>query len=34
MTAKNYAASFTVDQSPDDVFAAINNPARRNRRPY
>ena len=25
MTAKNYAASFTVDQSPDDVFAAINN---------
>jgi Activator of Hsp90 ATPase homolog 1-like protein len=25
MTAKNYTASFTVDQSPDDVFAAINN---------
>jgi hypothetical protein len=25
MTAKNYAASFMVDQSPDDVFAAINN---------
>jgi hypothetical protein len=25
MTAKNYTASFTVDQSPDDVFAAVNN---------
>src|SRR6266436_6966653 len=25
MKAKNYTASFTVDQSPDDVFAAINN---------
>jgi Activator of Hsp90 ATPase homolog 1-like protein len=25
MTAKNYTASFTVHQSPDDVFAAVNN---------
>jgi hypothetical protein len=25
MTAKNYTASFTVDQSPNDVFAAVNN---------
>ena len=25
MNAKNYTASFTVDQSPEEVFAAINN---------
>jgi activator of Hsp90 ATPase-like protein len=25
MTNKNYTTSFTVDQSPEDVFAAINN---------
>jgi len=25
MTNKNYTASFTVDQSPEEVFAAINN---------
>lgn len=25
MNAKNYTASFTVDQSPAEVFAAINN---------
>jgi hypothetical protein len=25
MTTKNYTASFTVDQSPDDVFDAVNN---------
>ena len=25
MNAKNYIASFTVDQSPEEVFAAINN---------
>jgi hypothetical protein len=25
MTAKNYTISFTVDQSPEQVFAAINN---------
>ncbi len=25
MNAKNYTASFTVDQSPEAVFAAVNN---------
>ena len=25
MNAKNYTSSFTVDQSPEEVFAAINN---------
>lgn len=25
MTAKNYTVSFTVDQSPEDVFAAVTN---------
>lgn len=25
MSEKNYSTSFTVDQSPDDVFAAVNN---------